>query len=129
MRILVVLLASVSLIGCTTMQTLDGPPQELRSRIASGAEIRVGSHVIITTTAGEVHDIKVLTLSAEAVGGRPWIAGDFRSGVVSIVIPMADIVSVEVNRVSTGRTVLLVGLAVLLSAAALNALSNIPPGG
>jgi hypothetical protein len=60
----------VCLIGCTTLQPVTGNPAAVQQRIASGAVLKRGDHVVVRTMDGRTHDFNVTSFSASTIEGR-----------------------------------------------------------
>ena len=59
----------ICLIGCTTLQPVTGNPAAVQQRIASGAVLKRGDHVVVRTMDGRTHDFNVTSISASTIEG------------------------------------------------------------
>ncbi|MDO8543374.1 MAG: hypothetical protein Q7S40_23290 [Opitutaceae bacterium] len=97
-----ILCAGVFLSGCTTLQNVPFPIQPGQSVI-----VRVGDEIKVRTKAGEVRQVDIVEIQADAfVGKGGRVAFD-------------DIAVLEVQRIDKVRTALLFGLIVVVAAGAL----------
>ena len=100
----------LALAGCTSWKTQSAAPADA---------IAPGDHVRITRGDGSTLDLTKATVTGDSLSGHPSAAKDSSS---RTTIPLADVKSVALNRVSGGKTVLLVGglglTAMLVAAAA-----------
>jgi hypothetical protein len=92
-RSALVLLIAITLVGCTSLQALQGTPPELQQGIATGGTLHVGDRARITTADGRVHELTVSAVGNDGVAG----GGE--------VLPLATIVTVEKRIVNPGKTV------------------------
>jgi hypothetical protein len=83
--------------GCTTLQPVDAPREEVQRRIASESLLKPGDKVRLVTNDGLAHDLTVTNVDS----ARGVVAGADQS------IPIADIASVEKRRFSALKTSLL----------------------
>src|SRR5271168_3159557 len=102
---LLVLSLVVSLVaGCATFQPVTGKPADVRQRIASGALLKRGDDVLITTDDGRMHYFNVTSVSANSIeGGREPILID-------------QIAFIQKRKLDVGKTALAVGLTVVVAA-------------
>jgi hypothetical protein len=105
--LLIALIIGIGLLGagCTTLQPVTGNPAAVQQRIASGALLKPGDHVVVLTKDGRTHDFKVTSVSASTVEGR------YQS------ISIDQIASIQKRKLSVGKTALAVGLTVVVAAA------------
>ena len=96
--IIVVLLVS----GCSSLQHVQMPPEQLQQEISVGTLIEVGDTVRITTANGERHKFTVTAVTADHISGK------------NKEIAIADIISVETKEFSSGKTTALAGGAYLI---------------
>jgi hypothetical protein len=94
------------LAGCTTFQPVTGKPADVQQRIASGALLKRGDEVLITTQAGRLHYFKVTSVSASTIEG--WREP----------ISIDQIAFIQKRELDVGKTALAVGLTVVVAAAA-----------
>jgi hypothetical protein len=104
LRALLTLVMVVSLMGCRTMQISEGPT------LPSGLEnLHTGDVATVTTYAGTVSKFRVKSIDRRTLTGQ--------NDNVAISIPVSQIKSVAISKVSVGKTVALsivgVALAVL----------------
>jgi hypothetical protein len=99
------------LAGCTTWKTQSAAPADV---IADR-----GDHVRVTRSDGSTLELTKATVSGDSLSGHSSAAKDSTS---RVTIPLAEVQSVAVRRISAGKTVLLVGglglTAILVAAAA-----------
>ncbi len=100
----------LALAGCTSWKTQSAAPADA---------IAPGDHVRVTRADGSTLELTRASVSGDSLSGHPSAAKDSTS---RTTIPLADVQSVALNRVSGGKTVLLVGglglTAMLVAAAA-----------
>lgn len=101
--------------GCTSLQPVDLPPQEVRGQVRDGQIVRLGERVSLTADDGTTHVFEVLEVTDLAVRGD------------AVDVPIDSIVSVRTTQADPARTALAVGgvLAVVYVAAALDAVDEI----
>jgi hypothetical protein len=111
------LLATVVIAGCMSWQSPRNVQEQLRAPAASGTRARV------TTAAGQWM-MDSVTIRGDSLAGLRTDSGAARLAIV----PLAEVSRIEVRRVSTGRTVALIGgvaaVAVVVVAGAI-AVSNL----
>jgi hypothetical protein len=102
-----VLLIAITLVGCTSLQAMQGTPAELQQGIATGGTLHAGDRVRITTADGRMHELTVSAVGNDSVAG----GGE--------VLPLTTIVAVEKRIVNRGKTVgtIAIVLGALLGAA------------
>lgn len=93
--------------SCSTVKTVDLPPDQLHEQIASGQLVHGGDSVTITTLDGSRHDLQILEVSDDSVRGEETYVPEVavvdehtleQTQVTEtrvIEIPVADIVSIE----------------------------------
>ena len=104
------LLVIINLIGCTSLQTIEAPPDKLHEQIRYQNVVKVGHKVRIITVDQKKHEFVVTAINEDEISGE------------EVTIPIDSIVRLEISEFSTGKTILLgVGISgtVLLIAAAL----------
>jgi hypothetical protein len=104
MKRLTVLVLTICLIGCTTLQPVPGSPAALQQRIASGELLKRGDHVDIRTKDGRTHDFKVTSVGASTIDGKHES------------ISIDQVAVVQKRQISAGKTVLAVGLIIVVAA-------------
>jgi hypothetical protein len=109
MKCISVWMLVICLVGCTTLRPVAGNSADLQQRIASGELLKRGDHVIVVKADGSTHEFKVASVNAITIDG------DQES------IPIDQVASIQKRELNVGKTVLLVGLA-LVGAAAVDAL-------
>jgi hypothetical protein len=87
----------LALAGCTSWKTQSAAPADA---------ITQGDHVRITRADGSTLELTRATVSGDSLSGHSRAAKD---SATRTTIPLTDVQSVAVNRVSAGKTVLLVG--------------------
>jgi hypothetical protein len=95
----------VCLIGCTTLQPVTGNPAAVQQRIASGALLKRGDHVVVRTMDGRTHDFNVTSISASTIEGRHES------------ISIDQIAFIQKRIISVEKTALAIGLPVVIAAA------------
>jgi hypothetical protein len=95
----------ICLIGCTTLQPVTGNPASVQQRIASGALLKRGDHVVVLTKDGRTHDFNVTSISASTIEGRHES------------ISIDQIALIQKRQLSVEKTAMAVGLAVVVAAA------------
>ena len=104
------ILVIINLIGCTSLQTIDAPPDKLHEQIRHEDIVKIGDKVRIVTEDQNEHQFVVTAINENEISGE------------EVTIPIDSIVTLETREFSTGKTVLLsVGITgtVLLIATAL----------
>jgi hypothetical protein len=111
------ILVIINLIGCTSLQTIEAPPDRLHEQIRHENLVKVGDKVRIITEDQKEHQFVVTAINEDEIRGD------------DVTIPIDSIVTVETREFSTGKTVLLgVGITgtVLLIATALLVAAAVP---
>jgi hypothetical protein len=100
-RTSVVVLLTLALLStsCTTLKTTEAPPEEVHRLIMTEDILKPGDKVKIVTTDGVSHEFRVTSIDRE----RGLVVGDGDE------IPIVDIVALETQEISVGRTALLAG--------------------
>jgi hypothetical protein len=99
-------------VGCTTLEPVDVPADELQRQLIAGQLVQPGDRVRLVTADEVVHKFRVIEVSP----GQGLVLGrDER-------VPIDEIVAVETREISVGRTALLtggvgVGMAILIAIA------------
>ena len=104
------ILVIINLIGCTSLQAIEAPPDKLHEQIRRENLVKVGDKVRIITEDQKEHQFVVTAIYENEIRGE------------DVTIPIDSIMTLETREFSTGKTVLLgVGITgtVLLIAAAL----------
>ena len=91
------ILVTVNLIGCTSLQPIEAPPDELQDRIRQEQIVEVGDRVRIFTEDGKEHQFRVTSIDANHISGE------------SVTIPVDSIIALETREISIGKTTLLAG--------------------
>jgi hypothetical protein len=102
MRRLVVLITLISFAGCTTLRPIQGTSRELQEQINSAELLKAGDRVLIVTRDDKNHAFKVTEVASGVISGR------------ATEIPVDQVASVEKREFSTGKTVALVALSLLI---------------
>ena len=110
------ILVIINLIGCTSLQTIDAPPDKLHEQIRHEDIVKIGDKVRIVTEDQNEHQFVVTAINENEISGE------------EVTIPIDSIVTLETREFSTGKTVLLgvgitgtvllIATAILLAAAA-----------
>ncbi len=85
------------LVGCTSLQTLDMPAEDLHTSLRSGDISLVGERVRIVTADGTEHKFRVTSVDDVAIHSSK---GSFN---------IDDVVAVQTSKISAGKTTLLAG--------------------
>jgi len=105
------LIISIFLSGCTSLKPLETNSKTLHDNIRSGELIEEGDRVRLITKDGSSHVLKVTALSEHVLKGELEGTGS------PIEIQIDDIVVVEEERISAGKTTLAVGGGIVAIAA------------
>jgi hypothetical protein len=97
MRGVIILCLIVISGGCTTLQTIEGSPTELRQHIGSGERLKPGDRILVVTIDGETHQLPVTGVDAGVIEGKPES------------VPIGQLVFLEKRQVSPGKNLALVG--------------------
>ena len=95
----IVLLCSL-LMGCTTLRPIDVDAVTLHQKIRSGEAVKAGDTIRAITSDGVAHLLYVTAVDENIVMGHPPGAA---FDVADTVLPVDDIILVEVSRLSTGN--------------------------
>ena len=87
----------INLIGCTSLQTIEAPPDKLHEQIRHENLVKVGDKVKIVTEDQKEHEFVVTATNENEIRGE------------DITIPIDSIVAVQTREFSAGKTALLVG--------------------
>ena len=101
MQRLIVAVMVIALAGCSTLRPVAGTAPELQERIASGAVLKPGDRVRITTADSHIYEFAVTAIRDDAIEGK------------GVAVPLAQVATVKKRYTSTGKTALLVGVIVL----------------
>jgi hypothetical protein len=94
---LISILVIINLIGCTSLQTIEAPPDKLHEQIRHENLVKVGDKVKIVTEDQKEHEFVVTATNENEIRGE------------DITIPIDSIVAVQTREFSAGKTALLVG--------------------
>jgi len=95
------------LCACSTVQTTDLPPDELRLQIADGEQFQPGDRVTIATSDGQRREVRVAHIDSTHVSGELVVVGEQEQidpntlepvpveETLAVEIPIDDIVAVE----------------------------------
>lgn len=97
MKFFLIVLVITFLNGCSTLSPTELPPNELQNQIINGEIIHIGDDVKIVTVDGKQHEFKVTTVANGHVTGK----GED--------VLISDIIAIETENFSGGKTALLVG--------------------
>jgi hypothetical protein len=89
------ILVIINLIGCTSLQTIEAPPDKLHEQIRHEHLVKVGDKVRIITEDQKEHQFVVTAINEDEIRGE------------DVTIPIDSIVTLETREFSTGKTVLL----------------------
>ena len=94
----ILLLALVCLLGgCTTLRPIDVDAVTLHQKIRSGEAVKTGETIRAITSDGVAHLLFITKVNAKVIEGHPPGA---RADVTETVLPIDDILLVEVSRLS-----------------------------
>jgi hypothetical protein len=102
MKRMIVLVALISCVGCTTLHPVEGTSTELQRRIISGALLKAGDRVVIVTTDNQSHRIAVTAVVAGLIKGT------------TDSVPVDQVASLKIRRFSRAKTLALIGGVVLV---------------
>jgi|HubBroStandDraft_1064217.scaffolds.fasta_scaffold25298_1 hypothetical protein len=102
MRRLILLITLICFAGCTTLRPIQGTSRELQERINSAELLKPGDRVLIVTTDDKNHAFKVTEVGSGVIKGR------------ATEIPVDQVASVKKREFSTGKTIALVALSLLI---------------
>ncbi|MDH5344703.1 MAG: hypothetical protein OEW59_02985 [Gammaproteobacteria bacterium] len=90
--------------GCTTMKPVEVPPEELRQMILTKDLLPPGETARIATDDGEVRTLRIVEVDSEArvIRGR------------SATVDVDEVIAVEINELSVGKTAVLAGTSYLV---------------
>jgi hypothetical protein len=88
--------------GCTSLRSIEMPPDQLQGQISAGEIVLVGERARLITVDGEEYKITVTAVTDGRI-----IADD-------IQVPIVDVVAVETRQVSAGKTTALVATGVIV---------------
>jgi hypothetical protein len=91
------ILVLINLIGCTSLQTIEAPPDKLHEQIRRENIVSVGDKVRIITEDQKEHQFVVSAIYEDEIRGE------------NVTIPIDSIVTLETRKFSTGKTALLAG--------------------
>jgi len=91
------ILAIINFIGCTSLQTIEAPPDKLHEQIRHENLVKVGDKVRIITEDQQEHQFVVTAINEDDIRGE------------DVTIPIDSIVTVETREFSAGKTALLAG--------------------
>jgi hypothetical protein len=91
------ILVIINLIGCTSLQTIEAPPDRLHEQIRHENLVKVGDKVRIITEDQKEHQFVVTAINEDEIRGD------------DVTIPIDSIVTVETRQFSAGKTTLLAG--------------------
>jgi hypothetical protein len=95
----ILLLTVVCLLGgCTTLRPIDVNAVTLHQKIRSGDAVKAGDTIRAITSDGVAHLLFVTEVNEKVIEGHPPGA---RADVTETVLPIDDIVLVEISRLST----------------------------
>jgi hypothetical protein len=102
MKRMIVLVALISCVGCTTLRPIEGTSTELQRRITSGELVKAGDRVVIVTADNQSHQIAVVAVVAGLIKGK------------TDTVPVDQVVSLKIRRFSRAKTLALIGGVVLV---------------
>ena len=102
MKFALIIVFTVLLIGCTSLQPIELPAEELQQKILAGEIVLVGEKARLITADGKERKLHVTAVTDSMI-----VAKD-------IEIPIVDIVAVETRQISAGKTTALVATGVAI---------------
>lgn len=114
-KLIIVLIAAVSLIGCTSMRPMSTQETDL------SAQLDMGDHLVVFENTGRIVDMTLTEIDGDILRGR---LTDGSIGPVSVEI--ANIEKIEVEKISGVKTTLAVvgGIVIILPLAMLAVLTG-----
>lgn len=85
-------LAMLNFIGCTSLQTIEAPPNKLHEQIRHENLIKVGDKVKIVTEDQKEHEFVVIAINEEEIRGK------------DVTVPIDSIVSVQTREFDSNKT-------------------------
>lgn len=101
-----ILVASLWLSACTTLQPVEMPAADVQRMILSGDLALVGESIKVVTADGKSHQYRVTEVDTE----KRLIRGK------TMAVPVDEVVAIETKKISIGKTALLAGSSYLLIA-------------
>jgi len=100
------ILVIINLIGCTSLQSIDAPPNKLHEQIRHENIIRAGDKVNIITETQKEHKFVVTAINDDEIHGK------------DVTVPIDSIVSVQKHEFSSNKTIFTgIGTVMLIVAA------------
>jgi hypothetical protein len=96
-KLIIILIAGISLVGCTTMRPIDGQQTNLAE------QVEVGDHLIVYEKTGRIVDMTVAVIGADSLEGT--LAS---SSYVPVTVDIDDIEKIEVEKIDGVKTTLAV---------------------
>lgn len=96
-RKIISILLIINLIGCTSLQTIEAPPDKLHEQIRHENLLKVGDKVKIITEDQKDYQFVVTAINQDEIRGE------------DVTIPIDSIAAVQTRELSTGKTALLAG--------------------
>lgn len=94
---LISILVIINFIGCTSLRTIEAPPDKLHEQIRHENLIKVGDRVRIVTEDKKEHEFVATAINKDEIRGK------------DVIVPIDSIVAVQTREFSTGKTALLAG--------------------
>jgi hypothetical protein len=92
MKLIATIIAILFVGGCTTLKPVEMSPELLQQHISDGQVFEVGDSAKIVTTDGVIHKFRVTGVTADKILGK------------GVEVPISDIVAVETQEFSGGKT-------------------------
>ena len=96
--------------GCATMKPIELTPEQLHGKIFTGDIVKVGQSVKIVASDGTHHEFKVTEITDTHIFGKDKRYANYDK---DVDMPIKDIVALETQEFSGGKTALLVGAVVV----------------
>lgn len=90
-------LVIINIIGCTSLQTIEEPPDKLHEQIRHESLVKVGDKVRIVTENKKEYQFVVTAINDDEIRGD------------DVTIPIDSIEAIETGEFSAGKTALLAG--------------------
>ena len=91
------LAAALAGFGCTTLQSTQLPPDELRDGIRDGSLVNTGDEISVVTTDGREHFLDVRGVDRDAIRGE-------LSGGEETVVAIDDVIALRTHQTERVRT-------------------------
>ena len=115
-KLIVILIAGMSLIGCTTMRPIDTRKADLIE------QLEIGDHLIIYEKSGRTTDMTLSQIDADRLQGTLGKTSTIYASTVYVEVDIGDIERIEREGIAVGKTAAAtLGVIVLLPFVAMGA--------